>query len=43
MQLVDDDNGKLGDWKLKNEALDLTVWGISFGRGYGSLARLLNY
>jgi hypothetical protein len=27
-------------WKLKEEALDQTLWRIHFGRGYGPLIRL---
>jgi hypothetical protein len=26
-------------WKLKDEALDRTLWGTCFGRGYGPVAR----
>jgi hypothetical protein len=26
-------------WKMKEEALDLSLWRIRFGRGYGHLVR----
>jgi len=26
---------KRGAWKLKEESLDRSVWGIRFGKGYG--------
>jgi hypothetical protein len=35
-QLPNESKEKRGYWKLKEEALDCTVWGISFGRGFGS-------
>ena len=35
MQLVDDHKVKRGYWKLKEEALDHTLWRTCFGRGYG--------
>ena len=38
-QLLDDLKGKKGYWKLKDEALDRTVWRNSFGRGYGPVVR----
>jgi hypothetical protein len=28
-----------GYWKLKEEALDRTVWRIRFGRGYGPVVK----
>ena len=35
-----DDVKEMGDyWKLKEEALDPTVWRNGFGRGYGSIVR----
>jgi len=34
-QLVDDHKEKRGYWKLKEEALDHTLWRTCFGRGYG--------
>ena len=39
MQLLDDLKGKWGYWKLKEEALDLTLWRIGFGRGCGPVVR----
>ena len=38
-QLLDDLKGTRGYWKLKQEALDRTVWRTDFGRGYGSVVR----
>ena len=38
-ELLDDLNGKRGYWILKEEALDLTVWRIGFGRSCGALVR----
>jgi len=32
-QLLDDLKGKRGYWKLKEEALDSTLWRTCFGRG----------
>jgi hypothetical protein len=29
-----------GYWKLKEEALDNTLWRTGFGRGYGPVVRL---
>ena len=34
-QLLDDLNEKKGHWKLKEGALDPTVWRARFERGYG--------
>jgi hypothetical protein len=34
-QLPDDMKGTRGYWKLKEEALDRTVWRTGFGKGYG--------
>jgi hypothetical protein len=34
-QLLDDLKEKRRYWKLKEEALDRTLWRTSFGRGYG--------
>ena len=34
-QLLDGLKEKIGYWKLKEEALDRTVWRKRFGRGYG--------
>jgi hypothetical protein len=38
-QLLDDLNETRGYWKLKEEALDHTMWRTSFGRGYGPVVR----
>jgi hypothetical protein len=38
-QLLDDLKGKGRCWKLKEEALDRTVWRTRFGRGYGPVVR----
>jgi hypothetical protein len=38
-QLLDDLKEKRGYWKLKEEALDRTVWRTCFGRGYGPVVR----
>jgi len=38
-QLLDDLKEKRGFWKLKDEALDNTVWRTHFGRGYGPFVR----
>jgi hypothetical protein len=38
-QLLDDLKEKKGYWKLKEEALDRTVWRTRIGRGYGSVVR----
>jgi hypothetical protein len=38
-QLLDDLKGKRGHWKLEEEALDRTLWGIRFGRGYWTVVR----
>jgi hypothetical protein len=38
-QLMDDLKERRGYWKLKEEALDRTVWRTRFGRGYGSVVR----
>jgi hypothetical protein len=38
-QLLDDIEEKKGHWKLKEEALDRTVWRTCFGRGYGPVVR----
>jgi hypothetical protein len=34
-QLLDDVKEKRGDWKLKEEAVDRTMWRTRVGRGYG--------
>ena len=34
VQLVDDHKERRGYWKLKEEALDHTLWRTWFGRGY---------
>jgi len=34
-QLLDGLNGSGGYWKLKEEAIDRTLWRTGFGRGYG--------
>jgi hypothetical protein len=38
-QLVDDLKKKRRYWKLKEEALDCTLWRTRFGRGYGPVVR----
>jgi hypothetical protein len=38
-QLLDDLKEKRRYWKLKEEALDCTVWRTLFGRGYGPVVR----
>jgi hypothetical protein len=38
-QLLDDLAEKREHWKLKEEALDRTVWRTSFGRSYGPVIR----
>lgn len=38
-QLLDDLTGKRRYVNLKEEALDLTLWRIGFGRGYGIVVR----
>jgi predicted AlkP superfamily pyrophosphatase or phosphodiesterase len=38
-QLQDDFKAKRGYLKLKEEALDCTLWTIRFGRGYGPVVR----
>jgi hypothetical protein len=38
-QLLDDLKETRGDWKLKEEALDRTLWIARFGRGYGPVVR----
>jgi hypothetical protein len=38
-QILDDLEEWRECWKLKEEALDRTVWKIHFGRGYGSVVR----
>jgi hypothetical protein len=38
-QLLDDLKEKKRYWKLKEEALDLTLWRTRFGRGYGPVVR----
>jgi hypothetical protein len=38
-QLLDDLKEKRGDWKLKEEALDRTVWRTRFGRGEDLVVR----
>jgi hypothetical protein len=37
--LLDDLNEKRRYWKLKEEALDRTLWRTRFGRGYGPVVR----
>jgi hypothetical protein len=41
-QLLDDLKERRGCWKLKEEALDRTVWRTGFGRSCGPFVRLLN-
>ena len=38
-QLLDGLKGKKGYWKLKDEALDRTLWRTGFGRGYGPVLK----
>jgi hypothetical protein len=38
-QLLDDLKDKIRNWKLKEEALDRTLWRTRFGRSYGPVAR----
>jgi hypothetical protein len=38
-QLLDNLKEKRRYWKLKEEALDRTLWGTRFGRGYGPVVR----
>jgi hypothetical protein len=38
-QILDDLKEKRGYWKLKEEALDRTLWRTRLGRGYGPLVR----
>jgi hypothetical protein len=38
-QLLDDLKEKKRYWKLKEEALDHTLWRARFGRGYGPVVR----
>jgi hypothetical protein len=38
-QLLDDLKEKTRYWKLKEEALDHTLWRTGFGRGYGPVVR----
>jgi hypothetical protein len=38
-QLLDDFQEKRRYWKLKEEALDRTMWRTCFGRGYGPVVR----
>jgi hypothetical protein len=38
-QLLDDLKEKRGYWKLKEEALDRTLWRTRFGRGYEPVVR----
>jgi hypothetical protein len=38
-QLLDDLKEKRRCWKLREEALDRTLWRTRFGRGYGPVVR----
>jgi hypothetical protein len=38
-QILDDLKEKKIYWKLKEEALDRTLWRTNFGRGYGPVVR----
>jgi hypothetical protein len=38
-QQLDDLKGKRRYWKLKEEALDRSLWRTRFGRGYGPVVR----
>jgi len=42
MQLPDDVNGMRRYWKLKDEALDCTLWRTCFARVYGPVVTLRN-
>jgi len=42
-QLLDDLKETRGYWKLKEEAIDLTVWRTCFGRGYGPVRQTTHY
>jgi len=35
MKLLDDLKETMDYWQLKGDALDHTLWGTGFGRGYG--------
>jgi hypothetical protein len=41
-KLLDDLKERIGYCHLKEEALDRTIWGARFGRGFGPDVRLLN-
>jgi hypothetical protein len=41
-QLLDNLKDNTGHWKLKEEALDSTLWRTCFGRGYGPVVRQKN-
>ena len=41
-QLLGDLKEMRGYWKLKEKALDCTVWRTRFGRGYGPVVRQSN-
>jgi hypothetical protein len=38
-QLLDDLKETTGNWKLKGEALDRSMWRTRFARGYGPVVR----
>ena len=38
-KLLDDLKEIIGYWQLKEDALDRTLWGTRFGRGYGPVIR----
>jgi hypothetical protein len=38
-QLLDDLKERTRYWRLKEEALDRTLWSTRFGRGYGPVVR----
>ena len=38
-KLLDDPKLKKGSWILKENALDRTLWGVGFGRGFGPVVR----
>jgi hypothetical protein len=38
-QLLDNLKGEKEYWKMKEEALNHTVWRTRFGRGYGTVIR----
>jgi hypothetical protein len=41
-QLLDNHKETKGYWKLKEEALDRTLWRTSLGKGFGLVVRIQN-